>query len=114
MAIGDRLKTDKRDSLKLATLLSMGRLRGIHVLTKEREAFRALMRARETFVIHRRRFACQIKSMLFRHEPIPFDDERFVSEKWIKSLSSLPMTDDVLSTTAPKWNGSATSAAAAA
>ena len=31
MAVGDRVKTDKRDSLKLATHLSEGRLRGIHV-----------------------------------------------------------------------------------
>lgn len=95
VAVGDRVKTDKRDSLKLATHLSMGRLRGIHVPTKEREDFRALTRARETFVLHRRRFACQIKSMLFQHGLIPFDDEKIVSEKWIKSLSSLPMTDDV-------------------
>lgn len=95
IAAGDRVKTDKKDSKKLATHLSMGRLKGIHVPTKEREDFRALTRARDNFVNHRRRWACQIKSMLFQHGLIPYDDERIVSEKWIKSLADLPMSDEV-------------------
>lgn len=95
IAIGDRVKTDKKDSKKLAIHLSMGRLTGIHVPTKEREDFRALTRARETFVKHRRRWACQIKSILFQHGLIPFDDERIVSEKWIKNLGELAMSEEV-------------------
>lgn len=95
VAASDKVKTDKKDSKKLATHLSMGRLTGIHVPTKERENFRALTRARETFMNHRRRWACQIKSMLFQHGLISHDDERIVSEKWIKSLTELPMSDEV-------------------
>ena len=34
----DRVKTDKRDSIKLATQLSHGRLRCIHIPTEQREA----------------------------------------------------------------------------
>jgi transposase len=39
----DRVKTDKRDSLKLATQLSHGRLKALHVPTVEREAYRVAM-----------------------------------------------------------------------
>lgn len=95
VAAGDRVKTDKKDSKKLATHLSMGRLTGIYVPTKEREDFRALTRARENFVNHRRRWACQIKSMLHQHGLISYSDERIVSEKWIRSLAELPMSDEV-------------------
>ena len=95
VAAGDKVKTDKKDSKKLATHLSMGRLTGIHVPTKERENFRALTRARENFMNHRRRWACQIKSLLFQHGLISYDDERIVSEKWIKSLVELPMSEEV-------------------
>ena len=95
VAAGDKVKTDKKDSKKLATHLSMGRLKGIHVPTKEREHFRALTRARENFMNHRRRWACQIKSLLFQQGLIPYDDERIVSEKWIKSLAELSMSEEV-------------------
>lgn len=37
IAIGDRVKTDKRDSLKIATQLEANRLKGIHVPSEERE-----------------------------------------------------------------------------
>jgi len=95
IAAGDRVKTDKKDSRKLAEHLSMGRLKGIHVPSQQRENFRAIIRARETFINHRRRWACQIKSILFQQGLIPFDDERIVSEKWIKSLMELPLSDEI-------------------
>ena len=50
IAAGNRVKTDKRDSLKLATHLSDGRLKGIHVPSPEREDNRAITRLREKFV----------------------------------------------------------------
>ena len=89
IAAGDKVKTDKKDSLKLATHLSLGRLKGIYVPSKEREDYRALTRVRETFVNHRRRFGCQLKAILFQQGLILYDDGRVVSEKWIKSLESL-------------------------
>lgn len=95
IAVGDKVKTDKKDSLKLATHLSVGRLKGINVPSKEREDFRALTRTRETFVTHRRRFACQLKAVLFQQGLIAFDDKRVASEKWIKSLSVLPMSSEI-------------------
>ena len=50
VASGDRVKTDKRDSLKIATQLSVGRLRGIYVPSVERENYRSLTRLRESLV----------------------------------------------------------------
>src|SRR5512135_2559646 len=43
----NRIKTDKRDSLRLAQQLADGRLRGIHVPTPEQEQRRVLTRTRE-------------------------------------------------------------------
>ena len=92
VAVGDRVKTDKRDSLKLATHLSIGRLKGIHVPSAEREDYRAVTRLRETFSRQRSRFACQLKSLLFQHGLIRADDKKKISEKWAKVLESMPLS----------------------
>ncbi|MBF8263607.1 MAG: hypothetical protein HW387_1272 [Parachlamydiales bacterium] len=91
VAVGNRVKTDKRDSLKLATHLAGGRLMGIHVPSVEREDYRAVTRLRETFSRQRSRFACQLKSLLYQHGLIQADDKRKVSEKWIKALETMPV-----------------------
>ena len=67
VAIGDRVKTDKRDSLKIATQLAAGRLKGIHIPSEEREEKRALTRLRDTIVEHRTTIANQIKALLHQH-----------------------------------------------
>jgi transposase len=92
IAVGDRVKTDKRDSLKLATHLSVGRLKGITVPSVEREDCRAVTRLRETFSRQRSRFACQLKSLLFQHGMIHADDKRKISEKWAKILEATPVS----------------------
>jgi transposase len=86
IAVGNKVKTDKRDSLKLAVQLSVGRLKGIHVPSEERENYRKLTRLRETFLRHRTRFGCQIKSVLLQHGLIRPDDDRRVSKKWLKNI----------------------------
>jgi transposase len=95
IAVGDKVKTDKRDSLKLAVQLSVGRLQGIFVPSKEREDFRAVTRLRESFLRHRIRFGCQLKALLFQQGMIPFDHTQKVSAKWIKSILSEEMTPDI-------------------
>jgi transposase len=89
VAVGDRVKTDKRDSLKIATHLSKGSLKGIHVPSAEQEDRRAVTRIRDTFVRQRNRLACQIKALLFQHGLIEADDKTKVSIKWIKALKAL-------------------------
>ena len=91
VAIGDRVKTDKRDSLKIAAQLATNRLKGIHVPSEEREEMRALTRIRDTVVAHRTTTANQIKALLHQHGLIPPSGMKKISEKWIKTLPLLPM-----------------------
>lgn len=92
VAVGNRVKTDKRDSLKLAMHLSTGRLKGIRVPSEEREDYRAVTRLRETFSRQRSRFACQLKALLFQHGLIRADDKKKISEKWAKVLEAMPLS----------------------
>jgi transposase len=95
VAVGDRVKTDKRDSLKIATQLATNRLEGIHVPSEEREEKRALTRIRDTIVEHRTSIANQIKSLLHQYGLISPLAKQKVSPKWISSLKQLPMREGV-------------------
>ena len=64
---GGRVKTDKRDSRKLAALLASGVLRRVHVLSREQRAHRQLLRTRNQIERHRKQTQAQIKSMLLFH-----------------------------------------------
>lgn len=90
-----RVKTDARDSLKIAQHLSHGKLKCIYIPTAEREDQRAVTRLRETFSKQRTRLANQIKALLFLHGLIADDNRKKVSEKWIKNLSKLELTPGV-------------------
>ncbi len=50
VAVHNRVKTDKRDALKIATLLEVGRLRGIRVPTQQQEQQRLLTRTRQQLI----------------------------------------------------------------
>ena len=88
----DRVKTDKRDSLKIATHLSRKQLNGIYIPTEEREDRRQITRLRASFIKDRTRIANQIKSELHLYGLITACDDRKVSEKWIKDLSNLELS----------------------
>ena len=60
----DTVKTDKRDSLKIAQQLSAGRLRGVRVPTEEAEQRRLLTRTREQLMNKKRRVMVQIRMRL--------------------------------------------------
>lgn len=91
----DRVKTDKKDSLKIAAHLSQGKLKGIHIPTQEREDYRALTRLRDSFCSEKTRLACQIKSLLHLHGLIEADEEKKISEKWIQKISKYETTPTV-------------------
>jgi len=95
VAVGDRVKTDKRDSLKIATQLEAHRLKGIHIPTEEREEKRALTRLRDTMVEHRTATANQIKALLHQHGLISPMAQKKVCPKWIESLKKLAMRDGI-------------------
>lgn len=86
IASRDRVKTDKRDSLKIATQLSEGRLKCIHIPSVEREAFRSVSRLREKLIKDRTRVGVQIKSFLNLNGLLTYQDKKKVSRKWIKNL----------------------------
>lgn len=87
----DSVKTDKRDSLKIATQLAAGRLSCVYIPTEDREDKRNLTRVREQFVRQKNRVACQIKSLLHLHGMIKPNTHPIVSERWMKTIFAIPM-----------------------
>lgn len=89
--IGSKVKTDRRDSRKLAAMLAGGFLRRIHVLTPEERAHRQLLRTRNQIERHRRQTQNQIKSLLLFHgKRAPATQRERWSEahvRWIETLS---------------------------
>jgi len=63
---GDRIKTDRRDAIKLARLHRAGELTGVYVPSAEDEALRDLTRAREDAVIVHKRARQQLSALLLR------------------------------------------------
>ncbi len=68
---GDRVKTDKRDAVRLAQLFRAGELTSIYVPTPEDEALRDLVRAREDAKEDELRAKHRITKFLLRHEIRP-------------------------------------------
>ncbi|GMA65590.1 transposase (plasmid) [Alicyclobacillus fastidiosus] len=68
---GDRVKTDKRDALRLAQLFRAGELVGVFVPNEENESLRDLVRAREDVVEDRTRARHRISKFLLRHNRYP-------------------------------------------
>ena len=66
--VGDRVKTDRRDSLRLAELSRAGELRAIWIPDPADEAIRDLARAREDAVNARTQVRQQLKGFLLRHD----------------------------------------------
>lgn len=64
---GDRVKTDSRDARKLARLLAGGLLESIHVPSRELEADRDLVRAREDARLDRMRDRHWLSKFCLRH-----------------------------------------------
>ena len=64
---GERIKTDRRDALSLASYLRAGELTAVHVPDAVDEAMRDLSRAREDAVHARQKARQHIKAMLLRH-----------------------------------------------
>ena len=65
---GDRVKTDRRDAIKLARFLRAGELVGVVPPDEEVEALRDVLRAREDTVHAQRRSRQQLSSFLLKHD----------------------------------------------
>lgn len=94
IASRDRVKTDKRDALKVAKQLYAGRLHGIFVPTQGREEMRSMTRLRTNMVKLRHRVGQQLKALLFTQGLIAAEDDTALCPKWIsKKLSEVKSAD---------------------
>jgi transposase len=81
---GDRVKTDPRDARKLARLLAGGLLEPIHVPSRELEAARDLVRAREDARLDRMRDRQRLSKFCLRHgRLLPTSSWTIVRRKWL-------------------------------
>lgn len=90
-----RVKTDKKDSLKIAVQLAEGKLRSVYIPSARREDYRTVTRLRDTLTKERTRIGNQIKSLLFLNGLILADCEKKVCATWVKKLSLIEMTPGV-------------------
>ena len=95
IASKDKVKTDKRDSVKLAKQLSFGNLLGIYIPTQEEELRRLVTRTREQAMKERSRIGNRIKGRLFQFGYIPFDDDRVMSDKLLREYESLDLPNEL-------------------
>lgn len=86
VAANDRVKTDKRDSLKMAHQLAAGRLKGIRVPSVEQEQERLLTRTREQLMRAKRRAQIQIRMRLHQFGLFPTHIERVIRLKDVDAL----------------------------
>ena len=81
---GDRVKTDSRDARKLARLLAGGLLEPIHVPSRELEAARDLVRAREDARLDRMRDRHRLSKFCLRHgRTLPTSSWTVARRKWL-------------------------------
>lgn len=97
--IGGRIKTDRRDSRKLASMLSGGFLKRVHVLSPEERADRELVRTRNQIERHRKRTQAQIKAKLLFHgvSKPPTLNDRW-SQEYLRWLENIPWPYESLNT----------------
>ncbi|HEV8307501.1 MAG TPA: IS110 family transposase [Methylomirabilota bacterium] len=79
---GDRIKTDKRDALKLARLLRAGELTAIHVPDEAQEAVRDLVRCREDIHEDVRRWQHRLVRFLDRHDRVYCPGRHWTARHW--------------------------------
>jgi transposase len=86
---GDRIKTDRRDAIRLARAARNGELTPVRIPTEEHEAFRDLLRAREACLKERGRARHRLQKLLLRHGVHPNESMRAWGTRyavWLKRL----------------------------
>lgn len=90
---GDRVKTDRRDALRLAQLFRAGELVAVFVPNEENESLRDLVRAREDAVEDRTRARHRISKFLLRHNRQPETKLRAWGSIYRRWLDAVKFTD---------------------
>ena len=85
---GDRIKTDRRDALKLLTLFKAGLLTEIHTPDKQQEAARELTRCRQAAQENLKRVRHQLLKFLTRHGYLYSEGNHWTGKhlKWLRTL----------------------------
>lgn len=96
VASNSRVKTDKRDALKLATLLEAKRLKGIRIPSEEEEAHRILSRTRKQLVADRASVKNKIRMKFHQFGLIDADENHSMThalvEELLKNVQSKELT----------------------
>ncbi|WP_235112000.1 transposase [Acaryochloris sp. 'Moss Beach'] len=91
VAVNNRVKTDKRDALKLATLLEAKRLKGIRIPSEEEEAHRLLSRTRKQLVGDCTSVKNKIRMKFHQFGLIDADETREMTHKLVtETLANSP------------------------
>ena len=85
---GDRVKTDRRDAQKLASLHRAGELTAVWVPGEEQEAIRDLMRAREDMKLARRQVRQQLNGYLLRHGKV-YEEQKHWTQGHLRWLAEV-------------------------
>ena len=88
VAANDKVKTDRRDSKRLAVALADGRLRGLYVPTEEEELARLLPRTRAQLVEPRATLARQIKATLHQFGLIAPSTRRLLRHRYLREIEA--------------------------
>lgn len=91
---GDRVKTDKRDALRLAQLFRAGELTSVYVPTPEDEALRDLVRAREDAKEDFNRHKQRLGKFLLRNQLADPKGSKAWTHAYEEWLDTLRFTDD--------------------
>ena len=103
----DKVKTDKRDSLKIATQLSQGRLKGIRIPSEKEELGRLLTRTREQLMKHRTMHMNEIRMKLLQFGQMPIENDKALNLKdvqlWIDADNFPAELKQVISMLVESW-----------
>jgi transposase len=91
---GDRIKTDKRDALRLAQLFRAGELTSIYIPTPQDEALRDLVRAREDAKEDLNRHKQRLGKLLLRHQLSPPNGATPWTHAYEEWLDTLQFSED--------------------
>ena len=92
MRVSDRVKTDAKDSKKLAEQLAAGMLKGIRIPSEEQEFSRLYTRTRSQLIKMRSRTMLQIRMRLLQFGLMPIDYDRPLNRAFVrKILPTLPL-----------------------
>ncbi len=103
VAVNNRVKTDKRDATKLATLLEAKRLKGIHIPTEKEENQRLLTRTREQLVKDRTAVKNKIRMKFHQLGLIDYDENHAMTHKLVKEILILDVSRELIVVIQAYW-----------